>query len=109
MLRHDNSISAKLLEREAALCKAFAHPTRLHLLTLVSKTARPVALVQERLGISKANLSQHMAILKSAGLVTSSHRKGRMYCALTSPEVAKACKLARKLVNAQLQRDRRLL
>ncbi len=102
MLRHDSSISAKLLEREAALAKAFAHPTPLHLLTLVSKSAHRIALIHERLGISKAHLSRHLAILKSAGLVTSSHRKERMYCALANPEVGEACKLARKRVHAQL-------
>lgn len=104
-----NSMSAQWFDREAAACKAFAHPTRIHLLTLLCTGSRPLATVQERLAVSKANLSQHVAILKSAGLVTSFRRQNRLYCALAFPEIRDACNLAHKLVRAQVRRERRLV
>ncbi len=62
-------------EREAAICKAFANPTRLQLVAMLERGDRWSAQLQAGLGISKANLSQHLGILKSAGLV--SHSPGR--------------------------------
>ena len=67
-----------------------------------------LATIQEQLAVSKANLSQHVAILKSAGLVTSFRRENRVYCALAFPEIKDACHLARKLVRTQARRERQL-
>ena len=54
----------EVYERQAVICKAFANPTRLHLIDLLTKRECWAAELQESLGISKANLSQHLAILK---------------------------------------------
>jgi len=108
MSSQSSSTSGALFEREAEACKAFAHPTRIHLLTLLCAGARPLATIQEQLAVSKANLSQHVAILKSAGLVTSFRRENRVYCALAFPEIKDACHLARKLVRTQARRERQL-
>ena len=102
-----NSISSKVFEREAAACKAFAHPTRIHLLTLLCGGARSFSVLQDQLAVSKANLSQHVAILRSAGLVTSFRRSNQVYWSLAFPEIRDACNLARKLVRVQVRRERR--
>jgi DNA-binding transcriptional ArsR family regulator len=97
----NNSDSAKstyLYERQAQVCKAFANPTRIHILELLGRKERSVSELQGALGVSKANLSQHMAILRSAGTVVTRRKGKHVYSALAYPEVKQACLLIREVL-----------
>ena len=99
--------SREIYERQAVICKAFANPTRLHLIDLLTKGEQWAAELQETLGISKANLSQHLAILKSAGVVTT-HREGKqLSCGISMPEVKQATALLRTMLKSQVRENRR--
>jgi ArsR family transcriptional regulator len=99
---------AEVFERQAIICKAFANPTRLHLLDLLGKGERSLADVQQVLGISKANLSQHLAVLKAAGVVTT-HRDGKhVYAMLAIPEVKQACHLIREVLRGHMREQNRM-
>src|SRR5919109_621423 len=94
-------LEEEIYERQVGICKAFANPTRLRILDLVARRDYPAADLQRGLSISKANLSQHLAILKAAG-VGAPHRDGKhVYCHLAIPEVKQACSLIRNVLRAQ--------
>ena len=98
----------EIYERQARICKAFAHPGRLQILDLLGEGERGVAELQEALGISKTSISQHMAVLKAVG-VLSTRRAGRqVYCSLAMPEVKQACQLIRRVLQAQIAASQRL-
>jgi DNA-binding transcriptional ArsR family regulator len=101
-------VEAEVFERQARICKAFAHATRLQMLDFLGKRDWAAADLQERLGISKANLSQHVAILKAAGIVETRRRNGRVFCSLVMPEVKSACRLIRDVLRAQVRNGQRL-
>ena len=82
--------------------------TRLHLLDLLGKGERGVGRLQDELGVSKANLSQHIAILKSAGVVVTRRSGKQVYAALAIPEVKQACHLIHKVLRTQLRMQHRL-
>lgn len=96
-------IDRMVFDRQAQICKAFASPVRLQILDLVSKGECSAAELQEKLNISKANLSQHMGVLKSAGVVTTRKEGQHISYFLTFPEVKEACQLIRKVLSAQVQ------
>jgi DNA-binding transcriptional ArsR family regulator len=50
--------------------RALANPTRRELLRLVRDEAQPVGALAERLDVSQPAVSQHLAVLREAGLVT---------------------------------------
>jgi ArsR family transcriptional regulator len=103
-----HKLEQEIYERQVGICKAFANPTRLHILDMVARHDYPAADLQKQLSISKANLSQHLAILKAAGVVVT-HRDGkRVHCHLAIPEVKKACSLIRKVLRAQIRNGRDL-
>jgi DNA-binding transcriptional ArsR family regulator len=104
-----NDIEAEIFERQAHICKAFANPTRLHMLDVLGRGECGAAELQEELGISKANLSQHLSILKSAGVVITRRRGKQVFCALALPEVKQACLLIRNVLRTQLRESRRLV
>jgi len=99
----------ELYERRAAICKAFANPVRLKILDLVGKKAYPVSELRRRLGVSEANLSQHLAVLKGAGIIATSREGKRVYCYVAIPEVKQACSLVCDVLRAQVRSGRRLM
>jgi DNA-binding transcriptional ArsR family regulator len=101
-------LEEEIYERQVSICKAFANPTRLRILDLVSRRDYPASDLHRHLSISRANLSQHMAVLKAAGVIVI-HRSGRhVHCHLAIPEVKEACSLIRNVLRAQLRNGRRL-
>lgn len=67
-------MSAQLLadaEIASQILKAIAHPVRLGALCLLGEKEHSVAELEEALGSSQSNISQHLAKLKSQGLVCS--------------------------------------
>ena len=67
--KNADALQAEVFERQARICKAVANSTRLRMLDLLGKRDWAASDLQEQLGISKANLSQHVAILKAAALL----------------------------------------
>ena len=94
-------------ERQALICKAFANPTRLHLVEMLSRGERWAAELQQGLGISKANLSQHLSVLKSAGVVSTRREGKQLHCGLALPEVRDAMGVLRNILKAQSREIRR--
>lgn len=101
-------VEQEVYERQVGICKAFANPTRLRILDMVARHDYPAADLQKHLSISKANLSQHLAILKAAGVVLTRRDGKRVHCHLAIPEVKKACALIRKVLRAQIRNGRDL-
>lgn len=99
----------EVYERQARICKAFAHPGRLQILDLLGEGEQGISELQEALGISKTSMSQHLAILKSAGVLTTRRGGKQIYCSLAMPEVKQACQLIRKVLQAQIAAGHRLV
>lgn len=104
----NKQLEDQIYERQVAICKAFANPTRLRILDMLSNGGRNGNHIQETLGISKANLSQHLAILRSAGVVITRREGKQVHCSLAIPEVKQACTLIRNVLRAQIRNGQRL-
>lgn len=98
----------EIFERQARICKAFAHPGRLRILDLLGTGERGVSELQCELGISKTSISQQIFILKSAGVLTTRRNGKQIYCSLAMPEVKQACQLIRGVLRAQITNSHRL-
>jgi ArsR family transcriptional regulator len=103
-LSRRTSVDNSLYERQALLCKAFANPTRIHLLDLLGRGETGASDLQVRLGISKANLSQHVSILRAAGVVNTRRDGKRLWCELSSPKIKEACNQIRAILKKQGRR-----
>lgn len=104
-----SKLDLEIFERQAVICKAFAHPKRLQLLDLLGMGERAVAELQEELDVSKANMSQHLSVLRSAGVVSTRRNGKQVYCALAIPEVKSACHLLREVLRSQLRRQNKIV
>jgi DNA-binding transcriptional ArsR family regulator len=103
------SNSKEVFERQARICQAFAHPARLEILDLLGSGEQGVSTLQERLGISKTRISQHLTILKASGVLASRRNGKQVLCSLAIPEVKQACELIRKVLEAHIAQSQRLI
>lgn len=62
-------MDADTVQKSADLLKALAHPTRLQIVMELLKGIKCVTDIQEILPASQANISQHLTVLRHAGLV----------------------------------------
>jgi ArsR family transcriptional regulator len=73
----------KSIDEQAALFSVLADPTRLKLLRLLVRQSEPNALCVNalacRLGVTQSAVSQHLRVLKSAGLVKGERRGYRIH------------------------------
>jgi DNA-binding transcriptional ArsR family regulator len=107
--RKQSDAENEILERQVLICKSFAHSTRLHMLDLLGKRDWSAAEIQKELGISKANLSQHVTVLRSAGVVVRRREGKQIFFSLAMPEVKKACQLIQNVLRAQIRNGQRLV
>ena len=99
-------VDEQVYEMQANICKAFANPLRLHMLDLCAQGEHTVSELQEALGISAANASQHLAILKAAGVVATRREGKQTFCYLAIPQVKQACGLIRDVLRARVANGR---
>lgn len=95
------------LEREfadlhAAVCQALADPKRLLILNALRDEERSVGDLVDDLRIPQPNVSQHLAVLRDRGLVSSRRDGQRVLYSVAYPQVIQAMDLLREVMAAQL-------
>lgn len=81
---------------EAQVFASLANPKRLEILHLLQHGQLTVGQIVEMTNIAQANVSQHLAVLRRLGLVSSQkNAQTRVYC-LASTHVSRACEFIRR-------------
>lgn len=91
-------MSRPLYQLKAEFFKTLGHPARIRVLELLSQREHAVSELLPEVGIEPANLSQQLAILRRAGLVTSRKAGSSVFYSLTSPQVAELLAVARDIL-----------
>src|SRR5512133_1417775 len=99
----------RIYELQADVCKIFANATRLEIISLLKDREISANELLEKIGLSKANLSQHMAVLKAKGVVLT-RREGVTVCyRIANPKIIQACNLMREVLAEQIQEKGRIV
>ena len=80
-------------QRTAVIGRALADPKRLCVLESLADGEVSVSDLSTRVGCQVPNMSQHLAILRSAGLVTTRRDGSAVYYRLADPRVLEAYRL----------------
>ena len=86
--------------RIASKFKALAHPARLKLVERLMEEECCVGAIQECLSLSQPNVSQHIRVLKEAGIIQGRRDKNRICYRMADKAVAKALKIILKGANS---------
>ena len=96
-------------EIKAELFKALAHPARIRVLELLTDGERTVGEMQPLVGIESSHLSQQLAVLRRARLVTTRKEGAAVVYSIRDPRLAELLAVAKQLLINSLSESEDLL
>jgi rhodanese-related sulfurtransferase len=104
----DRAAKMALFDAFARAAKALASGRRLELVDVLANGERTVEALAGEAALSVANTSQHLQVLRQAGLVTSRREGNSIHYRLAAPEVFELWRALRTLAGARLAEVERL-
>ncbi len=92
----------KVVEDIAEMFRVLSHPTRIRILTLLHQGEHDVTELRDLLGVSAANVSQHLTILRARHFVRMRREGTRVYYSLGDARLADLINCALDLLDEDL-------
>ena len=89
-------IAPEQLARAAATIRVLGHPDRLKILEVMEGGEVTVTDIQERVGLSQATVSQHLAKLRAYGIVAAERAGQNVFYTVAEPKVEHILQCIRK-------------
>ena len=99
----------ELYKIHAEMCKVFSNPTRLEILNLLRDKEMSVTELIEKTKLSQANISQHLSIMKSKGVVTSDRKGKNIHYRLTNPKIIEAFDIIKEVLTERLKKNGKIV
>ncbi len=91
-------------ELQAEICRTLAHPLRIAMLHLLAEGPRGVNVLARELDITQPNASQHLSVMRTAGLVEAERDGREVLYRLADPDVIVACDQMARVMRRRLAR-----
>ena len=88
---------------KAGVFQVLGHPTRIHIVEILRKGEVSVGALLEEIGVEPANLSQHLTVLRSKGLVVNRKNGNQVLYALRDPMLVGVLDTMKRYFQADLQ------
>lgn len=89
---------------QAEVLKTLASPRRLEILHRLADGPLEVGRLATELGLSQPNVSQHLAVMRAAGIVDAERVGREVRYRLSDPDVTVACGVMRAVLERRLHR-----
>jgi len=99
---------ARLWEMQADICQVLANPKRLQILSLLKWGELSVGALVQAMGVAKANLSQHLSLMRQRGILATRREGTTIYYRLAIPPITEACEIMREVLLEALSTRSRL-
>lgn len=96
-----------IYEMQAGLCAALAHPVRLQILDLIGQGEMTASELLSVLHIPKPNLTQHLSVLKDAGILQGRKEGLFLYLSLGLPKIKEACAIVKSVLTERIELEQR--
>jgi DNA-binding transcriptional ArsR family regulator len=90
-----------IFEMQAEICKTLTNPKRIEILNILKTEERTVTELVDALGASKANVSQHLAVMRHKGILTTRREGVNIFYRVANPKVIEACSLMKEVLFEQ--------
>lgn len=91
------------------MCKVFSHPKRLELINTLRENEMSAGELGERLGLAKANLSQHLAMMKERHILASRKEGNMVYYRIANSRLLQAFDILRAILFEHIRGDAALI
>ena len=98
-----------LFELQSDVCKTLSSPKRLEILNALKDGEKTVSDLVEILGVPKANVSQHLAVMRHKGILKSRRDGVNIHYSVANPKVIQACVLMREVLTEQMRENSKLI
>jgi ArsR family transcriptional regulator len=102
VFEYTNVVQELLQSYKANIFQALSHPTRIAILEVLQGGELSAGAIQERLGLEQANLSQHLAILRSRQIVVNRKDGNQVFYSLRNPVLSEVLDIMRRYFQAHL-------
>ncbi len=99
----------ELYRLQAEFCKGMAHPKRIHILRTLKSGEKTVNEIVKVTGISQANASQHLSLLRQLGLLQTRRVGSNIYYSVSDHRIVEACDLVRSCIGEKLRKSHVML
>jgi DNA-binding transcriptional ArsR family regulator len=99
----------QLFKMQADICKTLSDPKRLMLVHELRDGELSVGQLGTRLELPQANVSQHLAILRKRGIVSTRREGTTVFYTLASCKIGEACDMVRSVLSEQLSGNNELV
>jgi DNA-binding transcriptional ArsR family regulator len=89
---------------QAEFLKTLASPRRLRIMHRLGEGPVSVARLATELGISQPNASQHLAVMRAAGVVDADRDGREVRYRIADPEIVVACGIVRAVLERRFER-----
>ncbi len=97
-----------LYEIQADICKTLGNAKRIRILDALQNGELTVNELVDIVGISPANISQHLGIMRQKGILTSRREGVNIFYKISNRKVSKACALMREVLIEQLEEGQKI-
>ena len=99
----------ELFKLQADVCKTMANPVRMEIIYALKEGEKTVSELVGMMGLNKSNISQHLAILKSAGVVGTRRDGQNIFYSIANEKILEACRLMREVLMEQISKKQKLM
>lgn len=105
----EQETSAESLRQEAIrrfkadVFQVLAHPTRIHIVECLRDGELTVSAIVEQVAVEPANASQHLAVLRSKGLVVNRKEGNQVFYSLRDPLLVEVLDTMKRYFKAHLE------
>lgn len=97
-----------IYELQAEICKILSSPKRIEIISALKDGEKTVTELVDILETPKANVSQHLAVMRLKGILKSRRDGVNIYYSIANPKVVQACALMRDVLNELLMERSRM-
>jgi ArsR family transcriptional regulator len=97
-----------IYELQAEICKILSSPKRIEIISALKDGEKTVTELVDILETPKANVSQHLAVMRLKGILKSRRDGVNIYYSIANPKVVHACTLMREVLNELLMERSRM-
>ncbi len=98
-----------LYSLHANICKALANPIRIEIIDVLNNKEMSFSELQEETGVLKSNLSQHLSLMVSNGILLQRKEGLNAYFKLATLKIGTACRLMREVLVENLNKQHELI
>jgi DNA-binding transcriptional ArsR family regulator len=88
-----SAMRKEILKLHSDFCKIFSNPKRLEILCLLRDGELTVNEITAKLGIPKANTSQHLTLMRMERILTTRREGQNVYYGIANEKICQACSL----------------